>query len=436
MNAPQGLKRTPFIEDDKQMLAPPSIESDLADLSSHDAFVDGVPHRTFEYLRREDPVAWFDEPDASGFWALTRHADIVAVNRNYRQFSSRPGIRMEEMAEDEREARLTMMEQDPPEHTRLRRFVNRGFARPLMETYEQRVRDIVIRVLDRALARDEFDCVAEIAKPLPLAMLADVLGVSEEDGAWLAEKGDEMIGNSDPDFTDHVVDQVDTDAFRLMPFRSPAAAEVFEYAERQAAVRRRAPRNDVISLLLEPLPDGTPLTDLEFKNFFTLLISAGNDTTRYAIASSLHVLANEPRLLEHLRHADERRWGVAVEELLRWSSPTMHFRRTAVEDFEMHGRRIRAGDKLILWFISGDYDETVFEDPYRVDLTRDPNPHMAFGRGGPHACLGMWLARLELRVVLQELVGRIRSIRQTGPESRLRSNFINGIKSLPVAVVR
>ena len=419
------------------MFSPVSAEPpDLADLSSHDAFVDGVPHHTFEYLRREVPVAWFDEPDASGFWALTRHADIVAVNRNYRQFSSRPGIRLEEMSEDERAARLTMMEQDPPEHTRLRRFVNRGFARPLIETYEQRVRDIVIRVLDRALARDEFDCVAEIAKPLPLTMLADVLGVSEEDGAWLAEKGDEMIGNSDPDFTDHVVDQVDTDAFRLMPFRSPAAAEVFEYAERQAALRRRAPRSDVISLLLEPLPDGTPLTDLEFKNFFTLLISAGNDTTRYAIASSLHVLANQPDLLEQLRHADRRLWSTAVEELLRWSSPTMHFRRTAAEDVEMHGRTIRAGDKVILWFISGDYDASVFEAPYRVDLTRDPNPHMAFGRGGPHACLGMWLARLELRVVLQELVSRIRSIRQTGPEARLRSNFINGIKSLPVAVVR
>ena len=344
---------------------------------------------------------------------------------------------MEEMADDERAARLTMMEQDPPEHTRLRRFANRGFARPLIETYEQRVRDIVIRVLDRALARSEFDCVAEIAKPLPLTMLADVLGVSEEDGAWLAEKGDEMIGNSDPDFTDHVVDKVDTDAFRLMPFRSPAAAEVFEYAERQAAIRRRAPRDDVISLLLEPLPDGTPLTGLEFRNFFTLLISAGNDTTRYAIASSLHVLANQPDLFEQLRRADQRLWSTAVEEFLRWSSPTMHFRRTARWTISRcTGAPSGRADKLILWFISGDYDESVFEEPYRVNLARDPNPHMAFGRGGPHACLGMWLARLELRVVLQELVSRIRSIRQTGPEARLRSNFINGIKSLPVAVVR
>ena len=408
----------------------------LADLSSHDAFVDGVPHRTFERLRREDPIAWFDEADASGFWAVTRHADIVAINRDFRRFSSRQGIRMEEMSEEERAARLTMMEHDPPEHTRLRRFANRGFARPLIEACEQRVRNIVVDVLDRALVRSEFDCVAEIAKPLPLKMLADVLGVSEEDGAWLAGKGDEMIANSDPDFTDHVVDRVDTDAYRLMPFRSPAAAEVFAYAERQAQVRRRQPRDDVVSLLLEPLADGTPLTDLEFKNFFVLLISAGNDTTRYAIASALHVLANHPHLFERLRHADERLWSTAVEELLRWSSPTMHFRRTAAEDVEMHGRSVRAGDKLILWFISGNYDESVFEDPFEVNLARDPNPHMAFGRGGPHACLGMWLARMELRIVLQELTARVRAIRQTAPEAHLRSNFINGIKSLPVAVVR
>lgn len=409
---------------------------DLADLSSHDAFVAGVPHRTFETLRREDPAAWFEERDGSGFWALTRHADIVAANRNYRRFSSRQGIRLEEMSEEERAARLTMMEHDPPEHTRLRRFANRGFARPFIETCEKRVRDLVGEVLDKALVRDEFDCVAEIAKPLPLKMLASVLGVSEEDGAWLAAKGDEMIGNSDPDFTDHVVDRVDTDAFRLMPFRSPAAAEVFEYAERQAAIRRRQPRDDVIGLLLEPLEDGKPLGDLEFKNFFTLLISAGNDTTRYAIASAIHVLANRPSLFEQLRGAGGKLWSTAVEELLRTSSPTMHFRRTATEDCEMHGRTIRAGDKVILWFISGNHDERVFEDPFRVDLARDPNPHMAFGRGGPHACLGMWLARLELRVVLQELAGRVRSIRQAGPAARLRSNFINGIKSLPVAVVR
>ena len=185
-----------------------------------------------------------------------------------------------------------------------------------------------------------------------------------------------MIGNSDPDFTDHVIDRVDTDAFRLMPFRSPAAAEVFEYAERQAQIRRRQPREDVISLLLEPLPDGTPLTDLEFKNFFTLLISAGNDTTRYAIASALHVLANQPHLFEQLRHAGEHLWSTAVEELLRWSSPTMHFRRTAVEDVELHGRTIKAGDKVILWFISGDYDQSVFEESVPGEpRTRSESPH-------------------------------------------------------------
>ena len=409
---------------------------DFADLSSHDAFVDGVPHRTFETLRREDPVAWFEERDASGFWALTRHEDIVAVNRNFRHFSSRQGIRLEEMSEEERSARLTMMEQDPPDHTRLRRFVSRAFARPLIETYADRVRAIAARVLDEALVRDEFDCVEAIAKPLPLKMLASVLGVSEEDGAWLAAKGDEMMANSDPDFTEHVVDRVDTEAFRFMPFRSPAGAELFEYAARQAEIRRARPCDDVISLLLEPLPDGTPLSDLEFKNFFTLLVAAGNDTTRYAIASTFDFLGREPRLFEQLRGGDESLWRTAVEELLRRASPTMHFRRTAVEDCELHGRSIAAGDKVLLWFISGNHDERVFADPFQVDFTRDPNPHMAFGRGGPHVCLGMWLARLELRTLLEELIRRVRSIRPAGPALRLRSNFINGIKSLPVGVAR
>ena len=415
---------------------PPLNRGDIADLSSHDAFVDGVPHRTFETLRREDPVAWFEERDASGFWALTRHEDIVTVNRNFRRFSSRQGIRLEEMSEEERSARLTMMEQDPPDHTRIRRFVNRAFARPLIDTYADRVRAIAAGVLDDALVRDEFDSVAAIAKLLPLKMLASVLGVSEDDGVWLAAKGDEMIANSDPDFTEHVVDRVDTEAFRLMPFRSPAGAEVFEYAARQAEMRRTKPRNDVISLLLEPLPDGAPLSDLEFKNLFALLITAGNDTTRYAIASSFDFLAREPHLFEQLRSADESFWNTAVEELLRRASPTMHFRRTAVEDCEINGRAIAAGDKVILWFISGNHDEGVFEDPLRIDLTRHPNPHMAFGRGGPHACLGMWLARLELRTVLQELTRRVRSIHPAGPALRLRSNFINGIKSLPLGVLR
>ena len=406
----------------------------IADLSSHDSFVNCVPHKTFEALRRDDPVAWFDERDASGFWAITRHEDITEISKSFRQFTTRQGIRLEEMTAEERNARLTMMEQDPPEHTRLRRLVNRTFSRRFIETYRDRVRAIVSRVLDEALKQDEFDCVEAIAKPLPMLMLAGVLGVSEEDGAWLADKGDEMMANSDPDFTDHVVDQTDTDAFRLMPFRSPAGAEVFEYAERQAALRRGKPSGDVISLLLEPDRDGEPLTDHEFKNFFTLLVVAGNDTTRYAVASAVDLLAREPRLFEQLQGADEALWGTAVEELLRISSPTMHFRRTAVEDCEMHGRTIAAGDKVILWFISGNFDERVFDDPYNADFARDPNPQMAFGRGGPHLCLGLWLARLELRIVLEELTRRVRTIRPAGQALRLRSNFINGIKSLPVSV--
>ncbi|MGI9301569.1 MAG: cytochrome P450, partial [Gammaproteobacteria bacterium] len=340
----------------------------------------------------------------------------------------------DEMAPDETVSRRTLMEIDPPQHTALRHLVNRGFARKLIETHEPEVRALAVEVVDTALNKTEFDFVSAIAKPLPMRMLGRILGTPPDDAEWLAEKGDQLIGNSDPDFTDHVIDRSDTEAFRLMPFRSPAGQELFDYAARQAELRRQNPSDDVISLLLEPMKDGTMLTDLEFKNFFTLLASAGNDTTRYTITAAVHAIANQPELLVRLRNAGDELWDTAVEEFIRWASVTMHFRRTATRDIEIHNKIIKAGDKVVLWFISGNRDASVFDNPYAIDLARKPNPHMAFGRGGPHACIGMWLARLQLRAVLQHLVKRVQHIEQIEPESRLRSNFINGIKRMPVAV--
>ena len=410
-------------------------ESDpFADVSSHDAFVNGVPHATFKRLRENDPVCWFDEQDGSGFWAITRYDDIVEVNKNFKTFSSTQGIRMEEMAPDEAEARKSIMELDPPEHTRQRRLAGRGFTKKIVAEYTDQVAQIAADVIDQALLTTEFDFVSAVAKRVPMLMLGRLLGIPDEDGQWLVEKGDEMIANSDPDFTDHVIDQVDTDEFRLFPFRSPAGKELFEYAQVQAELRQQQPRKDILSLLLEPTADGTPLTDGEFNNFFALLASAGNDTTRYSIAAAMHVLANHPELVEQLRTADEALWDSAVEELIRWASPTMHFRRTATRPFELHDKTIQVGDKVILWFISGNRDDAAFADPFHIDLTRSPNPHMAFGRGGPHSCMGMWLARLEVRLVLQHFLKRVSSISQTAPQKHLRSNFINGIKYLPIAV--
>jgi cytochrome P450 len=403
------------------------------DITDPDVYRGGVPHATFERLRDDEPVAWTEERDGSGFWSITRYQDIVACNRDFKTFTSRQGIRLEEMDEQETEARRTMMEMDPPEHTRLRRLVQGGFTRRMVSSYEDAIRLLARAVLDEALPTGRFDFVTEVARQLPMRMLGRLLGAPEEDYTYLVDRGDAMIGNTDPEFTEHVVGQSDTDGFRLMPFRSPAGIELFEYAQRLADDRRADPKDDVVTKLLAPTMDGEPLSDLEFKNFFTLMVAAGNDTTRYSMVGGLVALLEHPEELARLQERPEL-VPSAVEEMLRWTSVTMHFRRTATADVELHGTRIRAGDKVVFWWIAGDFDERQFPDPYRFDITRDPNDHLAFGRGGPHRCIGEWLARLEIRVLLEELLPHLDRMAVVGPVERMRSNFISGIKHLPIEV--
>ncbi len=405
-----------------------------ADLNSHDTFTNGVPHATFKRLRATNPVAWTEEVDGSGYWSITKYADALLASRDVETFTSSKGIRIEDMAPDELEARCTMMELDPPDHTRLRRLVNRGFTRRTVEAYEDAIRELAVMVIEEALPKGEFDFVNEIAEQLPMRMLGRLLGTSDEDGHRLVEWGDALLGNTDPEFTSHPVDLVDTEEFRMMPFRSPAAIELFRFADKMAAERRANPGDDIISRLLNPTTDGEPLSDLEFKNFFTLLVAAGNDTTRYTMTDGLYTMLRHPELWAAWK-ADPSLTETAVEEILRTSSVTMHFRRTATRDLELGGQQIKAGDKMLIWFISANYDEDGFPDPYRFDLAREKNDHMAFGRNGPHLCLGAWLARMELRVIFEELLKRVDRFEQTGPIERLRSNFISGIKHLPVRVV-
>ena len=405
-----------------------------ADLTSHDTFAQGVPHATFERLRRDDPVCWIERGEGLGFWAVTRHEDVITINRDHARFSSAHGIRIEDQTADEVEARRTFQETDPPVHTRARLHLNRAFSKKIIAAYEEQVREIAIEILDEALAQREFDAVKMIARKLPMRILGRVLGLPDEDLDWLVDKGDALIANTDPDFTDHVIDQVNTDEYRFYPFRSPAGKDLYDYAEKQAALRRDQNTDDLLSLFLAPMKNGETFSDLEFKNAFALLVSAGNDTTRYSITSSIKAMIDHPELLDTFRTIDDAQWLKAVEEMLRWASPTMYFRRTATEDVDYKGHHIKQGDKVVLWFVSANRDQAVFADPFQINIGRDPNPHLAFGQGGVHACLGMWLARLELRVVLKELVKRISSIEQTATETFLRSNFIGGIKSLPVAV--
>lgn len=407
---------------------------DDADITSHDAYTAGVPHATFARLRAEDPVHWTPEANGSGFWSVLRYDDCIEVSRDVDTFTSREGIRLEEMAPDELVARRTLMEMDPPHHTRLRRLVNRGFTRKTVDTFETVIRGLAADVIDAALVNDEFDFVTEIAQQLPMRMLGKLLGTSDEHGHQLVEWGDALLGNTDPEFTDYPVDLTDTDQFRMVPFRSPAAVELFQFAQEQAAERRACPRDDIITKLLEPASDGEPLTDLEFNNFFTLLVAAGNDTTRYTMTHGLWTMMNHPSLWAAWR-ADPTLTPTAVEEILRTSSVTMHFRRTATRDVELRGRSIAAGDKVVIWFNSANHDADRFDDPFRFDLAREKNDHMAFGRNGPHLCIGAWLARMEIRLVFEELMARIERVEPNGPIECLRSNFIAGIKHLPVKVV-
>ena len=257
----------------------------------------------------------------------------------------------------------------------------------------------------------------------------------DEDLDWLVTKGDELIASFDPEYASPLVEGDDSDEYRLLPFRSPASIELYDYAKQ--LIENKAARNDksgVLSLITQPNENGEVISDTEFRNFFCLIVSAGNDTTRYTISAALHALANQPELLEQLQQADEKSFNIATEEMLRWASPTMHFRRTAMRDFELHGKRVKEGDKVLLWFVSGNRDDEQFANPFNINLDRNPNRHMAFGQGGPHVCLGMWLARLEVRLLLQTLAERVKSIRQVGKHEFLRSNFVGGIKKLPLAV--
>lgn len=404
-----------------------------ADITSHDTYLADFPHATFERMRAEEPVSWVTEGDGSGFWAITKHADVIEVSRDYDRFTASRGIRIEAMDPDELEARRSMMEFDPPEHTRLRRLVQPGFTPKVTATYEEAFRRLVRVVLDRVLPLGQFDFVTEIARELPIRMLCRLLGIPEEDAGQMVAWGDQMISNADPEYTPVIIDKVDTEEYRLLPFRSPAALEVFRYAEDIARERRAEPKDDIITTLLTAEPDGEPLTDLEFKNFFTLLMVAGNETTRHTISHGLMFLDENRRQLDWWRDDVAGRSAGATDEILRASAVTMHFRRTVTGDTEVRGVPMSQGDRVVVWYTSANYDSDVFEDPYAFDLSRKPNPHLTFGTGR-HKCLGASLAELEVRVFFEEFLQRVTDF-EVGEADRLRSNFIRGIKHLPVQVV-
>ncbi len=408
------------------------LNKNYVDLSDHDSFKNGVPHETFEWLRENDPVHWTKEKKGRGFWSVTRHEDILLANGNNVIFSSAQGIRIEDQTREEYLARRTFQETDPPEHRITRKMLAPAFSQKAIKSYEDMVRELAELIVVNSLKLKEFDAVELIAKQLPMMMLGRILGLPDNDLEWLIQKGDALIGNSDPEFTDEIVDKLDHNKYRFMPFRSPAAMELYDYAEKIMSKKINIHPQGVLSKVLDSNDNLKIMENHEFKNFFCLLIAAGNDTTRYSIAMALYLLANNPKLLSELKTNDY--WETAPDEFIRLASPTMYFRRTATCDTLLGNSQIKKGDKVILWFVSGNRDKSVFQNPHKAILNRNPNPHVSFGQGGVHFCLGIWLARMEVKVLLQELSKRIRFIKALDNPTWTRSNFICGVKSLNVRI--
>ena len=408
-----------------------------AKLADNDLFAKGAPWGLFDELRHEDPVSWQEEPAPNkGFWAVTKYHDIVEILRDTETFSSEiGGTSLEELDASQVEIRKSMLDSDGVRHRALRKMLQQDFTPRALEVYETFLRGITASTLDEALTQDRFDFVKAVAADFPIRVLAKLLDVPDEDIPKLINWGDRMVGNTDADFADVLLDSAESEKYRDLPFRSPAALELFEYGFELANQRKGKDGKDLVSRLVNQVPtDGIPLDDRDFRNYFLLLVIAGNETTRHTISHTMNNLINNPEAIALLRAQPELiPW--AVEEFLRFASPVYHFRRTTTKDVDFKGRTFKAGDKVSVWFASGNRDEEVFDDPYRFDVTRKPNEHMAFGRGGPHLCLGNSLARMEIRIMFEDLLSRPFDIQHDGDVEYLRSNFVHGIKRFPVRAV-
>jgi cholest-4-en-3-one 26-monooxygenase len=390
------------------------------DLWDLDRFVEGVPHDAFALLRNEAPIFRHHEPKGGpGFWAVTKYDDLVTVSKNPGTFCSSRGTNIWDLPpEDLSQVQIFMLNMDPPAHSKYRRLVNSGFTTRMISRLEPRVREMTRAIVDAVALKGECDFVADIAAELPLQVIAEFLGIPLADRHKIFEWSNRLIGFDDPEF------QTSMDDGKL------AAMEMYLYANQLALERRDHPRDDLVSVLMRGEVDGERLNEQQFDAFFLLLAVAGNETTRNLISGGMLALIEHPKQRERLR-ADMSLLPTAVEEMLRWVSPVMHFRRTATRDTELRGQKIALGDKVAIFYASANRDEDIFPHADRFDVGRSPNEHVAFGIG-EHFCLGANLARLEIRLIFEELLTRLPDIELAGPVSRLRSNFINGIKRMPV----
>lgn len=406
------------------------------DLSDPGVWQTAVPREEFARLRREAPVAWNERFDGhKGFWAVSRYDDIVEVSRATELFSSRNGvISLDDFDEAQNEARRTLLEMDPPQHTAMRQVTRNAFGAREISHLESAVRATAARLVDEALEEGTVDVVAKISKQLPIRTLCRLMGIPESRREDMIRWSDLLIGSDDSDFVDPAYATFPQAERRLLPFGHPASLEAFELGLDLAVARRKNGENDIVTILARGVVDGRPLTESEFCNYFLMLVVAGNETTRHSITHGIRALADNPGEWNRFRKGgiDSK---VAANEIIRWATPVHFVRRIAVADTEFGGVRISAGDKVAMYYVSGNRDETHFEDPDRFVIDRAPNLHIAFGKGGPHFCLGNNVAQLQIRILLEEMSKRIAAFELAGPMDRLRSNHVHGVKRLPIRLV-
>jgi len=409
---------------------------DRIDLLDPALFQAGDFHGALRTLRREDPVHWNPgNAEFRGFWSLTRYHDIKTVSRRPDLFISSKGISGataldQAMFPGPPAGAASIIMMDPPRHVKLRRLVNKGFTPRAVDALEPKIRAIANEILDDVASRGAFDFVVEVAAKLPLAVICGMLGL--ERSAWpvMFDLTNRMLGANDPEYQEVVSAESRGTLQAQRDTAMAARIAMFGFFREQVELRRRAPGDDIVSGLLEAEVDGEKLSEFEQLAFCLLLVLAGNETTRNAISGGMVAFAEHPGERARLQK-DPALIDTAVEEILRWTSPLHHMARVASEEVEIQGRKIREGERLLMWYPSANRDEEIFADPYRFDVARDPNEHLAFGIG-EHFCLGAGFARKEVRVMFEELFRRFPNIEVTGPPERLRSTFINGVKHLPV----
>ena len=404
------------------------------DVTTPSLYLDGIPHDRFAALREQPGLVWHPYDDERskkpGFWAVTRHEDIREVSRLPEIFSSAIGhSNLWDLEADALEARRSIIDSDAPDHTRLRRLVSKAFTPRNIRVWEDTTRAIAAELLDEFVASGGGDWVAMVAAPLPIRVILSILGVPVEDSDFLVELSNYLVeGTGD-------APSLPADAFgnttelRLLPFGSPASHAMYEYAEKIGAERRADPQDDIVTQLVLAEHEGDKLTAAEYRNFFHVLVFAGNETTRTAITHGAMAFADNPDQWNRLV-ADPSLMDQAVDEVIRWATPVIHMRRTAAADTVLAGTEIAAGDKVVMWYAAANRDPDVFEDPFSFDIGRVDNPHFSFGGGGPHFCLGAFLARMEIQVLLEEMVARGLSLEITEPAVHAPSNFVHGVLSV------